>query len=633
MCGISGIVSLNNQKIYQEEIDKLTDYLTHRGPNGRGIWINKESTVAYGHRRLSILDLSEAGKQPMISGDGNLVLVLNGEIYNFLEIRDELKQLGFAFKSESDTEVILYAYQYWGLDMLPKFNGMWAFALFDKQAKTVILSRDRFGVKPLYYFFDGDMLVFASEVQAIHKLIPHKVSINENVVQAILNFNQDYHGSESSYLNEVKSLPGGCNLRVHNTVIKVETWYNLNKISVPNKFGEQVEVLKGLLSDACKIRLRSDVPIGTCLSGGVDSGSISAIINSFKGNESERFSNFTHRSFCAGFPDTSIDETDDAVRLSKQLNLNLDVLSINAPKPAELEEAMRYCDGPMPAFAFFPIWKLYKHIREQGIVVTLDGQGPDEMLGGYYKGYEAIAGAWEMKNFSWLYDVYKTYGALHPNAPEWVKIHLNMYLKSKGVKYKQSLKLPVKKILSLLELYHFKPLPNQKAIENFAYRKVDKSGNTFENALFSQFFVNPLPFLLHQYDRASMANGVECRMPFLDFRVVEFLFSIPPISKVGAGYTKRILRESVKGILPNETRLQKLKTGFNAPTIEWFKHDLNDWFHDQINSASFQSNPYFDGREVQKEFAKTIGTDEAWKYNWKYWSHIHLSWWLKSIQA
>ena len=380
MCGIAGIIKFNGSSISTNEIDAITDSLSHRGPDGRGTWFNEDKSLALGHRRLSILDLTVAGHQPMVSEDESVILVLNGEIYNFIEIKDELKVKGYHFKSDTDTEVVLMAYQEWGLKMLNKFNGMWAMAIYDVKTNTLTLSRDRFGIKPLYYFFDGDEFVFASEVQALQKHLGPKGTINKNTIQSILNFDQTYHGTQQTYLNEVKSLQSGTNLIVNNGKIETVNWYKLNKIKVPKKFPEQANALKGLLKDAIKIRLRSDVSIGTCLSGGIDSGAISSLINTFNANDDQRFSNFTHRSFCAGFPGLDLDETKDAVRLANQLDIKLDVEIVEAPSTHFLEQAMRQTDGPMPAFAFFPIWQLYGYIKKQNITVTLDGQGADEML-------------------------------------------------------------------------------------------------------------------------------------------------------------------------------------------------------------------------------------------------------------
>jgi len=629
MCGIAGIIKFNSSIILNNEIDELTDSLAHRGPDGRGTWFNQNKNVALGHRRLSILDLSDAGHQPMISEDGFLTLILNGEIFNFIEIKNELKDKGHIFISNTDTEVVLTAYKQWGLEMLNKFNGMWAMAIYNSKTHCLTLSRDRFGVKPLYYFYDENELVFASEVKSLYKHLGQRVSINDKTIEAILRFDHSYHGTDQTYLNEVKSLMAGTNLILNNDKIELSQWYSLPKIKVPKTFDEQASVLKEILKDAIKIRLRSDVPVGTCLSGGIDSGAISSLINTFNANDDKRFSNFTHRSFCAGFPGLDLDETKDAVRLADQLDIKLDVEIINPPSIILLEKAMRETDGPMPAFAFFPIWQLYGYIKQQNITVTLDGQGADEMLGGYYLGYEAMKGALEKGDVFWLFDLKRTYSALHHNAHKWVSDHFN-YVKSEKIRQiKQFVKLPIKQLLAFVGLYTF---GNQKKVTANTTSKKPFFKNSFEEALYQQFFITPLPFLLNQYDRASMANSIECRMPFMDFRVVEYIFSLPSQSKVGGGYTKKVLREAVKGILPDETRLNKLKTGFNAPTTEWFQTDLKDWFLEQINNEAFLDNPYFNGHQLRQEFMDKINSKEADKYKWKYWAYIHLSNWIKNIK-
>ena len=629
MCGIAGIIRFNGSTILTNEIDELTDSLAHRGPDGRGTWFNQNKNIALGHRRLSILDLSDSGHQPMISKDGFLTLVLNGEIFNFIEIKNELKAKGHTFISQTDTEVVLTAYKQWGLKMLDKFNGMWAMAIYNSKTHCLTLSRDRFGVKPLYYFYDENELVFASEVKSLHKHLGKRVSINDKTIEAILCFDHSYHGTDQTYLNEVKSLKAGSNLILDNGKIELSQWYSLPKIKVPKTFDDQASVLKEILKDAIKIRLRSDVPVGTCLSGGIDSGAISSLINTFNANDDKRFSNFTHRSFCAGFPGLDLDETKDAVRLANQLDIKLDVEIINPPSINLLEKAMRETDGPMPAFAFFPIWQLYGYIKKQNITVTLDGQGADEMLGGYFLGYEAMKGALDLKNLFWFYDVKETYSNLHERSRLWVNdnyAHLKMI---KINQFKQALKWPIKQVLSIFKLYKFNT--NNSIDNDLENPSLNQFNNSFDKALYKQFFETPLPFLLHQYDRASMANGIECRMPFMDYRVVEYIFSLPAQSKVGGGYTKRVLREALKGVLPNETRLNKTKTGFNAPTTQWFKKELNTWFINQITSKSFLENPYFEGKKISQDFIKVINSDNASDYERKYWQYIHVNYWLNNL--
>ena len=195
--------------------------------------------------------------------------------------------------------------------------------------------------------------------------------------------------------------------------------------------------------------------------------------------------------------------------------------------------------------------------------------------------------------------------------------------------FKQALKWPIKLVLSIFKLYKFKT--NNSIANDIENPSLNQFNNSFDKALYKQFFETPLPFLLHQYDRASMANGIECRMPFMDYRVVEYIFSLPAQSKVGGGYTKRVLREALKGILPDETRLNKTKTGFNAPTTQWFKKELNTWFINQITSKNFLENPYFEGEKISQDFIKVINSDNASDYEWKYWAYIHVNYWLNNL--
>ena len=340
MCGIAGIQNINSGLEYLD-IRKITQCINHRGPDGLGTWKDDSSKVSLGHTRLSILDLSTAGSQPMILED-NLIIVFNGEVYNFIEIRKELLEKGYTFLSTSDTEVILASYKEWGLECFNKFNGMWALAIWDKKKRELLLSRDRYGVKPLYYFFNDGLLVFSSEIKAIHSFFDFKNPLNEVVIKDIARGSFDYHGTTSTYLQDVHSLPGGHNLIVKDNSLKVEEWYTIKKINVPSEFEGQVKELRTLIFDACKIRLRSDVPVGTCLSGGVDSGSITSVINGFKETE---FNNYSHKGFCASFPETAIDESSKAKALADSLNVSLDIVPITPPGLEELKQAMMQCVG------------------------------------------------------------------------------------------------------------------------------------------------------------------------------------------------------------------------------------------------------------------------------------------------
>ncbi len=633
MCGIAGILFFNEQPIPEQDINRLTDAVAHRGPDGRGIWLNEKKTVALGHRRLSILDLSEAGKQPMPDETGRYWITFNGEIYNFLEIKRELAQKGYQFHSNSDTEVVLAAYHEWGEEMQHFFNGMWALAIYDQKNQTLFITRDRFGVKPLYYYVSDTKFIFSSEIQAIHKLLGTHHPLNTAIVGSILQGSPNYNGTTNTYLKDVSALVGGYQILIDHTNIKqnsqtnsqingkinIKSWYNLPKIQVPKTFAEQAEVLRDLSIDACKLRLRSDVPVGTCLSGGLDSGSITAMISKLQPEDS-RFNNYSHRGFCAAFPNSSLDESFEANSLATQLGGKLDVINIVPPNASELEESMQYCDGFMHALAFYPIWKLYKYIREQGIVVTLDGQGPDEMLGGYSPIVEGLTAAIQERKFRWFLDIYDTYGSTGEFSGQSSRKAANYAMKT-------VIKDQIKGLIGMKNSL----LPQNHSL-NPARLAIPES-NDLDITLYKQFFQAPLPGILSQYDRASMASGVECRMPFMDYRIVEFAFSLPTESKVGGGFTKRILREAMNGILPDETRLRKRKIGFNAPIVEWFRADLKSWMLDQMNSLEFQQSSYFNGKQIKTDFEAFLSTNNPkWDTAWSFWAPVHFAWWQKNMK-
>lgn len=634
MCGIAGIYHLNGNKVDLSKIDKLTDAVAHRGPDGRGVWHNTEEDLAFGHRRLSILDISNNGHQPMSYDNERYVITLNGEIFNFIEIREELLGKGYQFKSQTDTEVILAAYHCWGEHMLNRFNGMWAFAIYDTIEKTLFLSRDRFGVKPLYYYYSGENFYFSSEVQAIHQLLGKNHSLNRDVIANTTKGDFFSHGTNQTYLKDVFALPGGYQLILKDKQISISEWYTLKKVKIPSTFKEQATSLRQLLKDACTLRMRSDVPVATCLSGGLDSGSITAIIANYKSDADGRFDQYTHKAFCASFPGTPIDESNDAIRLANQLSSKIDVLKIKEPSSEELINAMAACDGPMHSLAFFPIWKLYQHIRQSKIIVTLDGQGPDEMLGGYRCIREAMEAAIELRKPFWLRDVYNTYAALGESeqlsSRKIAKNEWNQLVQRKSAKTKHNAKKIIKKILfSTNRKQHEKaPVFESKLVP---VRISMEKRNALDASLFKQFFQSPLPGILQQYDRCSMANGVECRMPFMDFRIVEFIFSLPVESKVGGGYTKRVLREAMKGMLPDETRLNKLKIGFNAPIVDWFRGELKEFMLEQMNSDAFIHSTYFDGKATKESFDNfLIKSNPEWNEAWKFWPPVHLTWWLNN---
>jgi asparagine synthase (glutamine-hydrolysing) len=616
MCGIGGYISWG-QHIVLKDLKSLVQSLIHRGPDSQEYWINNDQNIGLVHTRLSILDLSLEASQPMHAY--NASIVLNGEIYNFIEIRVELQKKGYFFNTESDTEVVLASYREWGSEMLHKFNGMWAFAIYDHLNNNIFLSRDRFGVKPLYYYHNNSTFIFASEVKAIHKLLGPSLELNPKVINDILNADFNNHGTEETYLQTVKILPAGFSIELTRNKLVKKKWYELKLRNIPQTFNSCAEELTELIFDSCKIRLRSDVPVATCLSGGVDSGIITSFI-SHLGLDDTRFNKYSHRSFCASFPDTPLDEAEAATYLAEKIGSKLDILRIDCPTPDLLEESMYDCDGPMHALAFFPIWSLYKFIKENGITVTLDGQGPDEMLGGYNPLEDSLKAAIELNNPRWFFDVYKTYSAQGEST------------QSSSKKFAARTMVSVFKQKAKQLINHPRLISDYTNNLHPSHTDVQLFNNSLDQRLYKYFFQSPLPGILQQYDRCSMAHGVECRMPFMDFRIVEYIFSLPVEYKVGHGYTKRILRAAAENILPDRIRLNKTKIGFNAPVVDWFKGPLKEWMMDQMNSDTFIDNNFFDGRVEKRKFEKFIhDNSNSWTTAWAFWPKVHLSWWLEMI--
>jgi asparagine synthase (glutamine-hydrolysing) len=633
VCGIAGIINLADTDFDVDAgIETLTRNVLHRGPDSRGIWRNGSHRVALGHTRLSILDVSDHASQPMVSADNRFVIVYNGEVYNFLEIAAELKGRGYVFRSESDTEVVLAAYQEWGVNGFHRFNGMWAIAIYDTNEERLILSRDRFGIKPLYCYRDKSLFIFASEVQAIHRTIPDRVSPNWDYLSGLMKFDTSIYGGSATHVRGIETLQPGCIYSLRDGQFQCSRWYWLERVDVPVRYEDQVQRFRELLVDACRLRLRSDVPVATCLSGGIDSGSIVSILSQFSDPESERFQHFTHTAFTAGFPDTELDEAAAARALSIEKGIRFDLNVMSAPTAEEMELGLDACDGPMPAFSFFPIWRLYRHIKSRGISVTLDGQGADEMLGGYYIGYAAVRGAFQMGRLSYARDLYQTYKHLHVDAAKWINYDFQCLKRDLATQVLQQAKRPLKACLAKVGLYRQQP-----DLQRRSPGVPVAIGNTFGDrsnwlyaTLWHQFFVSPLPFLLYQYDRCSMASGVECRMPFMDFRLVQYIYSLPIEARLGCGFTKRILRDAVCGALPDHIRLNRTKTGFNAPFARWMNGPLRTWVLDTMDTAEFRSLPHTNVSELRSQVEGGSLTSESEK---KLWPRIHTADWLRRSRS
>ena len=386
MCGITGFWNIDGRPVNRDELIRFTNQLAHRGPDGWDIHIEESANLGFGHRRLAIIDLN-TGDQPMSYMDGRYWIVFNGEIFNFVELRKELESLGYSFKTESDTEIVLAAYDKWGEDFQFKLNGMWACAIWDSHERKMFVSRDRFGVKPMIYLFDGKRFAFASEMKAFLALDNFRAEYNPTVFANSLEDATLVEGAEDCLFQGLKRLLGGhCLTLSANGDMKIRRWWHtLDHLpNVPEKYEDQVAQYRELFLDACRIRMRSDVPIGTALSGGLDSSSVLSSMSHIRksGDATMRMAHEWQKAFIGTWPGKVIDERHYADEVIKKTGVNPIYCEMNADMYLEHFNEILYQFEELSDIHLGP-WFVHKMQRQNGVVVTIDGHGGDEALGGY----------------------------------------------------------------------------------------------------------------------------------------------------------------------------------------------------------------------------------------------------------
>jgi len=600
---------------------RLSGYLAHRGPDGDGEWLNNDSTVGFGHRRLAILDLSNAGKQPMVSSNNRLVIVLNGEIYNFIELRQQLKQKGYTFFTETDTEVILNSYLEWGKDMMDKFNGMWAFAIWDIAKQSLFISRDRFGVKPLYYVYQpGHLFAFASESISFHYLEGFKKKVSkQNMNLGIRNTFYLESIGETIYEDIVKLKPGHF-LEINKAgKLKATQWWKTEDHlpDVPDDYTEQVDQFRNLFTDACRLRLRSDVPIGIALSGGLDSSSVYSTVQQIykQDMQDHTITNDGQTAFIASFPDTKMDEKEYADEVIKFYNGKAKYIF---PDEKNISGAI-YSETKAEDFIYLSppvVHGIYREMRNNDVKVSLDGHGADEMLFGYAN----MVGEWmqqekEEHNFRNLSDTWASMQGI--SQDEALKVLKSDNGNSRSVLEKAYDTLVPQKVKSIYRKRMFEKNKSSSWLLEFNEFQLDwervslKEVDPAYTIPYRKFHVDMLPTLLRNWDRASMRHGVEIRMPFMDWRLITFAFSLPGSSKVGDGYSKKIIRDAMKGWMPEDIRLRKNKIGINAPMEEWFNGPMSTFIKDAVNSKSFLESDIWNG-PLLRDYALQMTQQGKW---------------------
>jgi len=549
MCGISGIVDKKNRPVTAAAIRRITDLVAHRGPDGEGYYFGQN--FAFGHRRLSILDVSDHGHQPM-SYEGRYWITYNGEIYNYLELRTELEELGYTFASGTDTEVVLAAYSHWGAACCARFNGMWAFALYDSAEQRIFLARDRFGVKPLYYADSADQFVFGSEIKQL-LAVQSAVRANRRVIVESLLTSIDGHGTDT-FFDGVTSFPRAhhatYDLRTHR--LTAECYYQLNlqpalrSLSFPDAVGQ----FRQLFEDAVRVRLRSDVRVGTCLSGGLDSSATSALASRlYHAKAGDRFIGIHARSI-----DVERDESSFALAAAAHAGIELHVVE---PQTVDflttIDELVDTQEEPFGSPSMFMGWHVFKKARELGCKVMLNGQGGDEVLLGYERYFATFLRS--VSRFRFLLEVLAQSKNSRLSLAE--VLGYNFYFTS-----------PTLRIRRLKQRSLLRP----QIKDSYDFDIVRKSVQSFRSLEEMQVFeisTVQLPHLLRYEDRNSMRHSIETRLPFLDYRVVEFGVSVAGAHKIKDGWTKYILRKAMDHDLPPAVTWRKDKMGFEAPERTW----------------------------------------------------------------
>lgn len=584
MCGIYGVI---NKRVSKELAEKCLDTMFHRGPDGSGLW--QEGGVTLGHRRLSILDLSSAGSQPMSYAGGRYHMTFNGEVYNFIEIREELEKKGHTFRGNSDSEVVLASFSEWGEKCVERFNGMWTFAVWDNEKQALFLSRDRFGVKPLFYaeLPDGGF-AFASEMKALLPLLP-KVEANKAMFDRYFGDNH-YENQPDCLIQGIKRFPAGHNGWVKEGKLTLARYWNTldHLIKVPDSYEEQVEQFRELFLDACKIRMRSDVTLGTGLSGGLDSSAvICAMAHLSKNGADERMNRDWQHAYVACFPGTAQDETKYARQVTDFLGIPHTFMNIDSAVSETEFLRQLYCFEELWGNPQVPMMELYKKERELGTTVSLDGHAADELFAGY--GFDVVKAYPDAKNQEEINQITTAY--LNQDAEDGIPEDSAEFQKRKKKLYRDyMMKYRMKKLLGREDVKSaYSAHPNWNSLDNL------------NKMLFVSTHETILPTLLRNYDRDSMAAGVEIRMPFLDYRIVEFAFSIGWRSKLHGGFSKSIVRDAGASFMPEEIAYRRTKLGFNAPILDWMRGPYRQFFEDTVHSGAFANCALIDNPEKVRD--------------------------------
>lgn len=635
MCGINGILSGDIH--IKQKIKRLNELLKHRGPDDEGYVLINQSTnhaeefsgddsvplikekykniteadftrgdLVFGHRRLSIIDLSEGGHGPMSDNSGKIWITYNGEIYNYLELREELKQLGYNFRTSSDTEVIINSYKEWGEDCLNRFNGMWGFALWDSNKNKLFLARDRFGVKPLHYISIQGLFAFSSEIKPLAVLLD-SIDIEESRIPFFILYGNRLNIKET-YLKNINSLQAAHYIILQNNKVIDKLYYDVQNTGQLKKTEKDLcELLDSMLLDSVKLRFRSDVPVGTCLSGGFDSTGIVSFSTQIKKDGIETFS--------AVWSDKESDE-------SKYIDIVNETYSCRPnkiePKAADFETVFSKINFaqeiPSEGPGLYPQWYVMSKAKGK-VKVLLDGQGGDEVFGGYFLTDTYLRSI--LKDFN-LKGLLRDF------------IQFSQYLNKNGIHsfsnwlfpkfYSSIVRKFSKQKLGILNIDVMNQMKKSKL---YFDSEPPKKFKNYLNNLSYHFISNlTIPTLLHYEDRSSMAFSIESRVPFLDYRIVEFGLNLKPEYLIKKERRRYLYRKALEKRLPKEVAARKDKLGYPTPFAEWTRNRLKDLIKDTLLSSSANINLYIDKNQLKKNLDFHFkGTKD---YSWDIWRLLSL---------
>lgn len=636
MCGIIGVYNLRkSKKLSAKIIRDMANSLKHRGPDDSGIYIDED--IALGHRRLSILDLSKRGHQPMISRNGNEIIVYNGEVYNYQSIRKELIKKGYKFASNTDTEVILYAYEEWGIRCIEKFNGMFAFALYDKKNSELFLVRDRLGIKPIYYTISNNKLIFSSEIKGILKYPPFKKEINLKAISSYLSYRYVI-GEETLFKNIFKLMPGYY-LHVKNRVINKKQYWDIPIIKKKKDRGEEFyrNKIRDLIFKSVKRMMISDVPLGSYLSGGLDSSVLVAVMSQQKGSSIQTFS--------IGFKDQRFNEFKYSRLVSKRYKTkHKEILLPVKDYLRNMKLLIRYKDLPLGVPNEVPLFLMSKELKKY-ITVVLSGEGADEIFSGYGRIFRSPHDYYILKIINKLPDSIK-------------KLFRPFTEKYGNTTFK-------KEIDHFLYQYSYFPLDEKKLVFNSKMNNLIDNDSNLKKFFQSYFdkvkslsYYEKIPYifekihlvgLLSRVDTTTMATSVEARVPFIDHELVEFMFSVPTKYKIKwkSGFnrfkalflstdqisenldiTKYILRETFKEYLPREILFRK-KQGFPVPLDDWFRSDFINYAKNQLLNKNAKIKLCIDQNKLKEWINHKLSDKDDKSFGQKLWMLINLEIWMK----